>query len=326
MSFNPPKIAIVIAGATATGKTETARLVAHELFSQGFNGAEVVSADARQIYAGMPIGTCAPIETDISHHLVGVLDPRKRCTAFWWGKEAARIIEEIHNKNIVPLIVGGTGLYLKALVEGIFEGPGEDSDLRESLYKRHESGENLYYELAQIDPASAEKIHPKNIVRIIRALEVYYKTGRPISEEFHKAKPLASGWDFLLFRLVLPREELYRRIDERTKKLIENGWIEETKGLLAKGIRPNSPGMNAIGYREICRFLAGEIDRRTLIEDISRKTRNYAKRQMTWFNNRPGFIEIDMSHGKIKAVEYIVGAFERASRDYWHKKSIESIA
>ncbi len=283
------EIAIIVAGPTAVGKTAMGIALAERL------GGEIVSADARQIYRGMVVGTCAPVDPPVLHHLVGYLDPRERSSAFHWAKMAAAKLEDIRSRGLVPIVVGGTGLYIRALVEGVFEGPAEDEKLRKSLFERAARGENLHSELESVDPEAAKRIHPNNTVRIIRALEVYRASGKPISENFRETESPAKGWTFVKIFLDRKREELYRRIDERTRALLSGGWIDETRALLDSGLDERAPGMNAIGYIEIARYLRGEIDRDRLIDEVSRKTRNYAKRQITWFSNRPGFRRIDLS-------------------------------
>jgi len=283
------KIAIILAGPTAVGKTAVGIALA------GSIGGEIISADARQIYRGMTIGTCAPVDPPIPHHLVGDLDPRERSTAFRWAELAVRFMEEINSRGAVPLIVGGTGLYLRAIVEGVFRATAANPKIREELYRSIAEGEDLYERLKKIDPVAAGRIHRNNVVRIVRALEVFYSTGETITENFKKTQSPAAGWDFVKIFLDRPREELYRRIDERTEAMLSGGWIEETRGLIDSGIDESAPGMNAIGYREIAAFLRGEIDRKELFGEISQKTRNYSKRQITWFSNRPDYRRIDLS-------------------------------
>ncbi|HHS49658.1 MAG TPA: tRNA (adenosine(37)-N6)-dimethylallyltransferase MiaA, partial [candidate division Zixibacteria bacterium] len=259
-------------------------------------GGEIISADARQVYAGMPIGTCAPIDEAIPHHLVGYLSPAERTTAFAWAKLAAEHLDDIYRRGKSAIIVGGTGLYIDALTEGIFEAPASDAAIRDSLYARAENAEDLHAQLAEIDPTSADRIHPNNLVRVIRALEVYYTSGKSLTENFEATAVPAEGWKFAKFFLDMDREALYARIEERTRALLSAGWIDEVRRLVLSGNSEDSPGMNAIGYREILRYLRGEITSEELAEEIARKTRNYAKRQITWFSNRGNFQRIDITN------------------------------
>jgi tRNA dimethylallyltransferase len=283
LSSKGEKKAIVIAGATGVGKSDYAINLALELDT------EIISADARQIYRGMVIGTSAPENSPIKHHLVGILDPRERSTAAHWANEAFKILEELHSRGKTPLVVGGTGLYIRALVEGIFAGPGADPEIRNELRRKIADGFDIHAELKRADPISAEKIHPENKIRIIRALEIFYITGKPLSSHFSETRPIAEGWTFSMFHLTRPREELYDRINRRTVAMLANGWLDETRSLLDDGISETAPGFDAIGYREICAHFRGEISFADLTETISRATRNYAKRQITWFRNRKGF-------------------------------------
>jgi tRNA dimethylallyltransferase len=297
---------IIIAGATGVGKTSVACAVARRI------GGEIISADARQVYKGMAIGTAAPSNEDVPHHLVGVLDPNEQPTAKWWADECARILESLWEKESVPIIAGGTGLYIRALVEGLFESLSGDAGIRTSLKKRIETGEDLHAELERIDPESAVRIHPNNKPRIIRALEVYYSTGKTLTELFGQTESKAKGWEFLKFHLVLPRELLYEKIERRTEDMFEAGWIDEVRELLSSGIASDAPGMEAIGYREICGFLSGEIDIADVKSKIKQATRNYAKRQLTWFRHRPDYCEIDLSKMElIEAVEIILRRYRR---------------
>ena len=289
MADNPPKIAPVIAGPTAVGKSTVAELLAERI------GGEIISADARQLYRGMAIGTAAATDSNIPTHLTGVLYPKKRPTAAWWSEHAAEIMREMRSRGKFPIIVGGTGLYIEALTEGIFDAPAADFGFREELQNRAESGENLHAELKKSDPEAAERIHPNNLVRIIRALEIYHITGKPISEHFAATRSPVPDWEFAKFYLTRPREELYDRIERRARQMLESGWIEEVRKLLESGVSPDDPGMEAIGYRQIADYLAGKVPRRETLETIVRETRRYAKRQMTWFRNRSGFSRIDLS-------------------------------
>lgn len=298
------KIAIIIAGATGVGKTSVACAVAERL------SGEIISSDARQVYRGMFIGTASPVNENIRHHLVGILDPNEKPTAKWWADKCARTMEDLHEKGKLPIIAGGTGLYMTALVEGLFDAPPPSPELRKRLRRRAETGEDIHSELEQIDPESAGRIHPNNIPRIIRALEVYHQTGKTLTELFAKTEPPAGDWTYLKFHLTRSREKLYARIDRRTEEMFEAGWIEEVEKLLGSGVSTESPSMDAIGYSQICGYLRGGIDFDELKAEIKKLTRNYAKRQLTWFRNKSDFEEIDLSRMKMdEACELIAQKF-----------------
>lgn len=299
---------MIIAGATGVGKTSVACAVAERL------SGEIISADARQVYRRMIIGTASPVNEDVRHHLVGILDPNEKPTAKWWADECARTMEELHERGKPPIIAGGTGLYTGALVEGLFDAPPPSPELRRRLRRRAESGEDIHSELKKIDPESAERIHPNNLPRIIRAIEVYHQTGKTLTELFAETEPPAGDWTYLKFHLTRNRGELYERIDHRTEEMFEAGWIDEVEKLLESGVSAESPGMDAIGYRQICDYLRGEMDFDCLKAEIKKLTRNYAKRQLTWFRNKPDFEEIDLSSMRTDEI------CELLARKYFEKK------
>lgn len=307
MIENKPKIAIVIAGATGVGKTTVACAVAKRLWG------EIISADARQLYRGMVIGTAAPRGKEVRHHCIGVLNPREKTTAKWWADECTRIMGNLYQKGIVPIIAGGTGLYIRALVEGLFDILYSDDSIREELIERANAGENLYEELRDVDPESADRIHPNNTPRIIRALEVYYQSGNTMTELCHSTESPVPDWSFIKYHIIRPRGELYRRIEERTEKMFEDGWIEEVQKLLNSGVKPDDPGMEAIGYRQIHDYIIGKSTLADVKDSIKRATRNYAKRQLTWFRRRPGYAGIDLSKLDIREVVELI------ETDYYRK-------
>lgn len=283
------KTAIIIAGATGVGKTSVACDIAKTLTG------EIISADARQVYRGMTIGTAAPVESSIPHHMIGILDPDEKPTAKWWADECAAIMKYLHGSGKVPIIAGGTGLYIRALTDGLFDAPTPNPEIRQKLLDRAETGENLHAELEKLDPTAAMRIHLNNTVRIIRALEVCLSSGIPLSEHFSDTVSPTEDWTFLKFHLTRTRQELYDRIDRRTEAMFREGWIEEVRGLLEIGVTRDAPGMEAIGYREIFDFIheGGDLDK--IKEGIKQATRNYAKRQITWFRHQRGFMEIVLS-------------------------------
>jgi tRNA dimethylallyltransferase len=277
------KKVIVIVGPTCSGKTNLSLKIA-ELIP-----AEIISADSRQIYKLLDIGTAKPSRQQIEkipHHLISILDPSENYDASLFEKNAESAIEEILNNNKSPIVVGGSGLYIKALIDGIFDTADKDDEYREILLqKRKEFGnEFLYQELIKIDPVSAEKMLPQNWKRVMRALEVIHTTGEPIWKHHQKqSSSKEKKYSFKQFGLNWEREALYKNIDKRVDEMIENGFVEEVKSILNKGYNKNLNSLNTVGYKEIIQYLDGIISLERAIEVIKQNTRHYAKRQMTWF-------------------------------------------
>ena len=273
---------INILGPTAVGKSKTAIEVAKIV------NAEIISADSMQVYRGMDIGTAKPTRKErqgIPHHLMDIKNPDEEWTVSDFVREAQNLKFKIQNTSKIPIIVGGTGLYLWALLEGFsFPMAPADKELRKRLEKIPLS--TLYARLSTIDPQAAEKINPNDKKRIIRALEVYEFTGKPISQLQKKSEEprrLVAGSEYKLIGLTLPREELYRRIEERVDKMIEKGLIEEVKGLLAKGYSKDLPSFQALGYKEAVEYLDGKWTKEKMLTELKKRTRHFARRQMTWF-------------------------------------------
>jgi tRNA dimethylallyltransferase len=273
-----PRI-LAIVGPTGVGKTSTACRVAAGI------GGEIVSADSRQIYKGLDIGTAKPTFEELraaKHHMIDVADPREHFDAGLYSEKARKHFVSIFERGRVPMLVGGTGLYVQAALEGLFPGPKRDDALRERLRAREDSEPgSLHRYLSEVDPDKARQLSPRDITRILRALEVYELTGVPLSQAQVEWTP--SALPHLTFGLSRSRESLYGRIDERVRQMVEGGLFDEVRRLLASGLPAGAPGLKTIGYREIVSFLAGEIDREEAVGLIQRNTRRYAKRQMTWF-------------------------------------------
>ena len=275
-----PKV-IVIVGPTCSGKTSLSLLLAKQI------NAEIISADSRQIYNYLDIGTAKPTAEQlrgIKHHFINILNPDEDYNVSRFENEAINIIQDLFPSNITPLVVGGSGLYIKALIDGIFDSVGVDAEYRNYLLsKRKELGnEILYSELKNVDPESASKMLPQNWKRIIRALEVYHLTGKPIS--MHQADHKREiNLKFIQFGLRWERSFLYKNIEKRVDNMINLGLVEETKSILEKGFDKNLNSLNTVGYKEIISFLENEITLDRAIEMIKRNTRRFAKRQITWF-------------------------------------------
>jgi len=282
-----PKV-IIIGGPTATGKTSFAISLAKEL-----NG-EIVNADSMQVYRDMDIGTAKPTKEDrsaVPHYMLDVVYPDEPFNAALYRSMALPRIEEIASRGKVPIVVGGTGLYIKTLRGGLFSCPEADPELRARLIREYETlgPMELYKRLKQIDPDIANRIHPNDKVRVTRALEIYELTKKRPSQ-------LAKGHGFrerpfydILFCLHLDRGVLYERINQRCVKMIEDGLVEETRSLLDRGYSPRLKPMQAIGYRHMVRYLLGQCELETALKELQRDTRRYAKRQFTWFKAEKEF-------------------------------------
>jgi len=274
---------IVIVGPTCTGKTNLSLKLAQLIPS------EIISADSRQFFKFLDIGTAKPTKEQIKntpHHLIDFLNPSDRYDASMFEKDAEKIIEEIFRRANTPIVVGGSGLYIKALIDGIFDSSENDEEYRkELLQKRKEFGnEFLYEELKKVDPVSAEKMLPQNWKRVIRALEVYHTTGQPIWKHHQKqSSSKEKNYTFKQFGLNWERALLYENINRRVDLMIEYGLIDEVKNILEMGYDKNLNSLNTVGYKEIIQHLKGEISLERAIELIKRNTRHYAKRQITWF-------------------------------------------
>ncbi|HEY65688.1 MAG TPA: tRNA (adenosine(37)-N6)-dimethylallyltransferase MiaA [Caldilineae bacterium] len=298
MSARPPLIAIV--GPTAVGKTALSLDLAEAI------DGEIVSADSRQIYRYMDIGTAKPTPAErarVPHHLLDVVDPDQTLTLAQYQRMAYAAIEEIHRRGRVPLLVGGTGLYVRAVLEGlrIPEVPPQP-ELRAQLQAEaaEKGAQALHDRLAALDPVAAARIDPRNVRRVIRALEVCLVTGRPISELQQASPP---PYRILRVGLTRPRAELYARIDARVDAMIEAGLVGEVRSLLARGYGPDLPAMSGLGYRQICRYLAGEVTLEEAVREIKRKTRRFVHQQQTWFRpDDPRIRWFDLSRTSPEAI------------------------
>ncbi len=257
-----------------------------------FDG-EIISCDSIQVYRGFDIGTDKPsleLRRAVPHHLLDIVDPNSQFSAADFVREALKAIQLIYEHGRLPFLVGGTGLYFKALLSGLFPGPGRDESLRKKLnLKIQENGlESLRKKLEEVDPAYARTIGARDRVRIIRALEIFYLTQKPLSEHFASTRSPLQGFQPLKIGLKLEREELYRKIEARVERMFQSGIVGEVRNLLAKGIEETAPPFRALGYKHVLRHLRGEISLEEAISLTKRDTRHYAKRQMTWFKNMEG--------------------------------------
>ncbi len=282
---------LVIVGATGVGKSEVAVDLVGRL------RAEIISCDSRQIYREMDIGTAKlspEVRRKAFHHLIDIASPREVFSAAEFKRRAKPIIKRVQEENRLPLLVGGSGLYIRAVVDGIFVGPGRDQDLRARLREKEEreGRGSLYQELKRVDPVAASHLHCHDERRVIRALEVYYLSGRPISS--HQKQPLYSPLSStVMVGLRTERKALYQLINRRVDAMMEEGLVGEVEGLLDKGYDQDLPSMQGLGYRQIVGYLKGKYSREEAVRLTKRDTRIFAKHQLSWFNKDPRIIWLD---------------------------------
>jgi len=263
------KKSLVICGPTAVGKTEIAEIISRKL------DGEIISADSRQIYKKLDIGTAKPLGSPVRHHLLNIIEPTEIFDSMKFVQLALDVMKQITESGKLPIIVGGTGLYIRALTVGIFT-----------------------------------KIDPNNYVRIERAIEIFITSGKPISYWWKQETHPPSDWEFFKIVLSMDRDILYRRIEERTRKMFDFGWLDEVENLLDSGIEPNCRGLSSIGYRQIVKYILGEFSYDEMFEQIVRETRHYAKRQITWFKKEPNSRWLDIEGFKPdECAEKIIALF-----------------
>ena len=279
--MDKPKV-IVICGPTASGKTALSIELAKKI-----NG-EIISSDSMQIYKYMNIGTAKPTQEEmqgIQHYLLDFVEPNQRYSVAEYKKDAENAIEKILSKGKIPIVVGGTGLYVDSLIYGIeYQDIKLDEEYRKELEKRVEAEglEELYNEAQKIDPQSIEKISRNDKKRILRILEIYKATGKNKTEQEIESRKNGVKYDYKVFAINMEREKLYERINMRVDIMIENGLIEEVENLLEK-YNEFPTAMQGLGYKEVVEYLQGKTSKEEMIEKIKRETRRYAKRQLTWF-------------------------------------------
>jgi tRNA dimethylallyltransferase len=280
-AIKKPKV-IVICGPTGIGKTAVGIQLAEKL------GGEIISADSMQIYRYMDIGTAKPTADEqnrILHHMIDIVDPDEDFDAVRFAKMAREKVMQSHQRGVMPFVVGGTGLYIKALLQGLFQSNPADPKIRERL--RQEAAENgsgsLYDRLQQVDPDTADRLHPNDSYRIVRALETIESTGRSISEHQQDHGFADEPFNALKICLQMDRQTLYGRIDQRVDMMIVAGFVGEIEKLLGMGYCADLKSMQSIGYRHIVDFIEGRLSRDECVRTLKRDTRRFAKRQFTWF-------------------------------------------
>jgi tRNA dimethylallyltransferase len=285
---------LIIAGPTAVGKTDTSILLAQEL------GAEIVSADSMQIYRGMDIGTAKPTREQqklVYHHMIDIVEPDQPYSVGDYLRDACSAIDGIISSGGVPLVVGGSGLYIRALMRGLFHGPPADLELRERLLLRESEGEpgTLYSDLVKVDPEAAIKIHPNDLRRTVRALEVFYLKDRKLSDYQGEHGFKDRLYPFRLLFLVRSRSELYPRIERRVEQMLDEGLEAEVRALMKRGYNPDSSSLQGLGYKHFFDYFLGKTSRDEAVSLIKRDTKRYAKRQFTWFRREPEAIWVDIT-------------------------------
>lgn len=298
---------IILLGPTGVGKTSASILLAKAL------NTEIISADSMQIYRHMDIGTSKPSKEEMSevkHHMIDIVEPCETFSAGKYIEHVVPIIEGLHAQGKIPLIVGGTGLYIKAMTRGIFSGPSADWALRERLLLMEEREKGcLYRRLRRLDPGAASRVMPSDTRRIVRALEVCLKTRTGITNlQRNLTRPLP--YEFIRIGLTRQRRELYQLIEKRVDAMLSSGLVEEVRALLL--MNPGKTAMQAIGYKEVALFLKGEISLDGVVGMIKKRSKNYAKRQFTWFRQEKEIDWLDITgfsgSGEIyRAIEIFLG-------------------
>lgn len=302
---------IVICGPTGIGKT-SAGIEAAEAF-----GGEIISADSMQVYKYMDIGTAKPTLEErkrIFHHMIDIIEPDEDFSAAKFALMADEIIERLRRREIIPFLVGGTGLYIKALIKGLFNPETSLDGTRSRLKKEAEKygTESLYKRLLASDREAADKIHPNDTFRIVRALEVYETTGMTISEHHKKHAFSGNRFNVLKIGLTTERDDLYKRIEKRVDLMVEAGFAEEVKRLLDMNYTAGLKSMQSIGYRHMVEYLTGRISLDETVRILKQDTRRFAKRQMTWFNADPEIVWVKPDQAN--NIKILIGSFLKAAK------------
>ena len=276
---------VVILGPTASGKTALSLAVAEEF------GGEIVNCDSVAMYREFDIGTAKPSARErarVPHHLFDYVDPAKEVTAGEYARQARQVLSDIKSRGHLPIVVGGTGLYLRALLEGLFAGPERSEELRDRLRERASrlGSQHLHRILSRLDRATAEKIHPNDAPKLIRAIEVCLASRKKMSDLWQRGRDPLVGFRIRRIGLNPDRQMLYERINRRAEQMFAEGLIDETKRLLAK-YGPNIRPLSSLGYKQTLQFVRGDFDHEQLLPAVQQAHRNYAKRQMTWFRREP---------------------------------------
>ncbi|NLT65244.1 MAG: tRNA (adenosine(37)-N6)-dimethylallyltransferase MiaA [Acidobacteria bacterium] len=298
-------LGIAIIGPTASGKTRLAISLALQF------GGEIVSCDALQVYRGMDIGTAKASAAEqelVTHHMLDIQDPDREFSAGDYQRMARAVLRQISVRGLIPFVTGGTGFYLRALIEGLFEGPERSEQLRERMRSiiSRKGPAILHRALKRVDPDSAARIADADAERIIRAYEVYLATGKTMSWWQKQPRNALEDYRWLKIGIEVPREELYRRINTRVEEMFQRNFVEEVEGLLKR--YPSAQAFKAIGYRQVAAYLQGKISLAQAIEETQLHSRRYAKRQLTWFRSDKTIIWLGIDNVEKEAQE-VVGKF-----------------
>ncbi|HEU4683639.1 MAG TPA: tRNA (adenosine(37)-N6)-dimethylallyltransferase MiaA [Nitrospira sp.] len=309
-----PLVAIV--GPTAVGKSRVAVKVAKRLHT------DILTADSRQVYRGMDVGTDKPSPSErqgVPHRLIDLVDPDQPFNAGCFRRHAADAIEQLYRRRQVPLVVGGTGLYVRTLIKGLCDAPPADPLVRARLKQEalEHGSDRLYSRLAALDPVSASRIHPRDTAKVIRALEVHELSLLPMSQFQKQHRFSERPYRALIIGLDRERSALYRQIEARIDRQLADGLIEETSRLLSRGYRRDGTAMKGLGYSHVAAFLAQEYDQAEMVRRFKRDTRRFAKRQMTWFRGEPGieWMRIEELEPAAATADRVVDRIERFLRE-----------
>ncbi|MDC8449036.1 MAG: tRNA (adenosine(37)-N6)-dimethylallyltransferase MiaA [Nitrospira sp.] len=312
---------IVLLGPTAVGKSRIATQVAKHLDT------DVLAADSRQVYRGMDIGTDKPTAEErqgVPHRLIDLVDPGETFNAGWYRRVATAEIERLYRMGRLPFIVGGTGLYIRTLVKGLCPAPQADPAVRADLKKlRDDRGrDGLYAELMRVDPETATRLHPNDVSKVMRALEVYRLSGRPLSTAQAEHGFHETPFSALLIGLERRKETLYGRIEERIDWQLTHGMVEETRLLLDEGYGRELGSMKGLGYRQVGAYLANECDYAEMVRRFKRDTRRFAKRQMTWFRSEAGvaWLSLEDNEPYERTAERVIARIEQFMGDFGQQK------
>ncbi len=303
---------LILVGPTAVGKTDVSIHIARKL------GGDIVSADSRQVYKYMDIGTAKPTHEQldsVQHHFINVREPDQFYSAGEYGREARNCVYGLLRNGIVPVVVGGSGFYIQALVDGLFAPGVSDLTVKEKWHKKVETDgvESVFAALEKVDPVSAKRLHPNDIQRVVRALEVYDLTGEPISI-YQKGQEDAADFQPVFVGLTRERSELYSRIEYRVDEMFKDGLLEEVESLKKQGFDGSLNALKTVGYKEVFAYLNNELVFTEMVDTIKKNTRRYAKRQLTWFRKdlRIEWLDIDRL-SETQIVETVLEIFKKPS-------------
>ena len=303
---------LILVGPTAVGKTDVSIHIARKL------GGDIVSADSRQVYKYMDIGTAKPTHEQldsVQHHFINVREPDQFYSAGEYGREARNCVYGLLRNGIVPVVVGGSGFYIQALVDGLFAPGVSDLTVKEKWHKKVETDgvESVFAALEKVDPVSAKRLHPNDIQRVVRALEVYDLTGEPISK-YQKGQEDAADFQPVFVGLTRERSELYSRIEYRVDEMFKDGLLEEVESLKKQGFDGSLNALKTVGYKEVFAYLNNELVFTEMVDTIKKNTRRYAKRQLTWFrkDSRIQWLDIDRL-SETQIVETVLEIFKKPS-------------